>query len=148
MSEIVVISGDRNIIITGFMATGKTSTGRLLAERLNRPFIDMDAELVAQFGKPIRDVFTQEGEAVFRTAEAALCTKLAERTGCVISTGGGALVNPQNRESFAKTGTVLCLTATADEILRRVADTGERPLLNTARDEQDQRVRSCCANAG
>ena len=53
-----MIYAEKNIIITGFMATGKTKTGRLLAERLNRPFIDMDDELVAHFGKPIRHVFT------------------------------------------------------------------------------------------
>lgn len=137
-----MISDEKNIIITGFMATGKSNTGRLLAERLKRPFIDMDDELVRQFGKPIRDVFTEEGEAVFRTTEAALCASLAERRGCVISTGGGALVNPQNRETFAQSGTILCLTATPDEILRRVAGTGERPLLNTAQDEQEQRIRT------
>ncbi len=138
----LAIPAEKNIILTGFMATGKTSTGRLLAERLNRPFIDMDDELVAHFGKPIREVFTQEGEAIFRTTEAALCAQLAERQGCVISTGGGALVSAQNRGTFAKTGAILCLTATPDEILRRVADTGERPLLNTAKTEQEQRVRT------
>jgi len=142
MSDSLAFPTEKNIILTGFMATGKTSSGRLLAERLNRPFIDMDEALVAHFGKPIREVFTEEGEASFRTTEAALCAELAERRGCVISTGGGALVSAENRATFAKTGTILCLTATPDEILRRVADTGERPLLNTARDEQEERVRT------
>lgn len=142
MSDTISFPAHKNIILTGFMATGKSSAGRLLAERLDRPFIDMDDELVAHFGKPIRDVFTEEGEAVFRTAEAELCAKLADRQGCVISTGGGALVNAQNRETFAATGTIICLKASADEILRRVAGTGERPLLNTAANKQAQRIRS------
>lgn len=132
----------QNIILTGFMATGKTSVGRNLAERLNRPFVDMDDELVAHFGKPIREVFAQDGEAVFRTAEAALCAQLAARSGLIISTGGGALVNPKNRDVFAQTGVIICLRATPEEILRRVADTGERPLLNTAKAEQESRVRT------
>jgi 3-dehydroquinate synthase len=142
MADSLLIAPDKNIILTGFMATGKTSTGRRLAARLNRPFIDMDEELVAHFGKPIREVFAEEGEAAFRTAEAALCAQLAVRRGVVISTGGGALVNPQNRAVFAATGTILCLTATTDEILRRVAGTGERPLLNTAQNEQESRIRT------
>jgi len=138
----IATRSEQNIILTGFMATGKTSVGRNLAARLNRPFVDMDDELVAHFGKPIREVFAQDGEAVFRTAEAALCAQLAQRSGLIISTGGGALVNPKNRELFAQTGTILCLRATPEEILRRVADTGERPLLNTAKAEQETRVRT------
>ena len=141
-SDSPLIAPEKNIILTGFMATGKTSVGRRLAERLNRPFVDMDDELVAHFGKPIREVFSEDGEAIFRTAEAALCAQLATRQGHIISTGGGALVNPRNRETFAQSGTVLCLRATPDEILRRVADTGERPLLNTAKAEQETRVRT------
>ena len=141
-SDAPLIASAKNIILTGFMATGKTSVGRRLAARLNRPFVDMDDELVAHFGKPIREVFAEDGEAVFRTAEAALCAKLAARQGHIISTGGGALVNPRNRETFTQTGIILCLRATPDEILRRVADTGERPLLNTAKAEQETRVRT------
>ncbi len=136
------IAPEKNIVITGFMATGKSCVGRLLAERLNRPFIDMDDELVAHFGKPIREVFAETGEAAFRAAEAELCQQLAARQGCVISTGGGALVDPQNRTTLGETGILICLTATPDEILRRVADTGERPLLNTDAAEQADRVRS------
>lgn len=142
MSDTVEFPSEKNVIITGFMATGKSTAGRAVAERLGRPFIDMDDELVAHFGKPIRDVFTEQGEAVFRAAEAELCQRLAQRQGCVISTGGGALVDTRNRESFAETGTLICLQASTDEILRRVAGTGERPLLNTAQNKQAQRIRT------
>ncbi len=128
----------KNIILTGFMGTGKTTIGRLLAERLNRPFVDMDDRLVARFGKPIAQLFADEGEAAFRTAESQLCQQLAQEQGLVISTGGGALVNPQNREALAATGVVICLRATADEILRRVAHNEDRPLLSG---DREQRIR-------
>ncbi|MBX3013103.1 MAG: 3-dehydroquinate synthase [Caldilineaceae bacterium] len=132
----------RNIILTGFMGTGKSTIGRHLATRLGRSFIDMDEQLQAHFGKPIREVFAQEGEGVFRTAEAQLCAQLAEQSGLVISTGGGALVNTENRAALAATGILLCLTANVDEILRRVAATGERPLLNVPEAEQRQRIQA------
>ncbi len=129
-----------NIVLTGFMGTGKTTIGRLLAARLNRTFIDMDDQLEAQFGKPIREVFAQDGEGVFRTAEAQLCAQLAQQTGLVISTGGGALVSAENRAALAASGVLLCLTANVDEVLRRVATTGERPLLNVPEAEQRKRI--------
>ncbi len=121
---------NRNIVLTGFMGTGKSTIGRLLAERLERPFVDMDATLVAQFGKPIASVFAEEGEATFRVAEAQLCAELAAQEGLVISTGGGALVNPQNRAALAATGVLLCLTASVEEIVRRLDGLKDRPLLN------------------
>ena len=135
-------TASKNIILTGFMGTGKTTIGRLLAARLERPFVDMDDQLQAHFGKPIREVFAQEGEGVFRTAEAQLCAQLSEQSGLVISTGGGALVSAENRAILGKSGVLLCLTANVDEILRRVASTGERPLLNVAESDQRQRIRS------
>ncbi|MEZ4831347.1 MAG: shikimate kinase [Caldilineaceae bacterium] len=80
---------DANITLTGFMGTGKTTIGRLLAEKLDRPFVDMDEQLEAHFGKTIAEVFAAEGEEVFRTAEAQLCSQLSQRSGLVIATGGG-----------------------------------------------------------
>ncbi|MBX3050765.1 MAG: 3-dehydroquinate synthase [Caldilineaceae bacterium] len=125
-----------NITLTGFMGTGKTTTGRLLAERLGRAFVDMDDRLVAHFGKPIADVFAQDGEAVFRTAEAQLCQALAAQTGLVIATGGGALVNGENRDVLAASGPVLCLTADAETIIERVEAATDRPLLPGGRAEK------------
>ena len=119
----------RNIILTGFMGTGKTTIGRLLADRLDRRFVDMDVLLENHFGKPISAVFAEEGEPVFRSAERALCAQLAQEQGLVISTGGGALVDPANRAVLGQTGVLLCLTATVDEILRRIEAAEDRPLL-------------------
>ena len=131
----------RNIVLTGFMGTGKSTIGRLLADTLGRPFVDMDAELATQFGKPISAVFADQGEAAFRVAEAQLCAQLAQQEGLVISTGGGALVNPQNRAALAATGVLLCLTASTDEIVRRLEGLQDRPLLN-GDGEPHSRVRS------
>jgi shikimate kinase / 3-dehydroquinate synthase len=131
----------KNIVLTGFMGTGKTTIGRMLAQRLARRFVDMDAELEAHFGKPIAAVFADEGEPYFRAAERRLCEQLADEQGLVISTGGGALVDPANRTTLGRTGVLLCLTATADEILRRVGGAADRPLLGDPR-ERHARVLS------
>lgn len=121
-----------NLIITGFMGTGKTSVGREVARRLGREFVDMDALIEARAGMTVADIFAQQGEACFRRLEAALCRELAARTGLVIATGGGALIPDTNRQSLSASGPVVCLTASPDEILRRLEATGDRPLLNVA----------------
>lgn len=131
---------DRNIILTGFMGVGKSTVGRLLAERLNRRFVDMDDVLVARFGKPIPAIFAEEGEEAFHVAEARLCQELADEANLVVSTGGGALVNEQSRQAFEATGTVVCLHAAEATILARVAATTDRPLLPGEEDERRQRV--------
>lgn len=132
---------ETNIILTGFMGTGKTTIGQLLANRLNRRFVDMDAQLEAHFGKPIGQVFHEDGEAVFRQAEAQLCSQLAQESCLVISTGGGALVNSGNRAALSKSGVIICLTASVDTILDRIEATNERPLLPGDRAARAKRVR-------
>ncbi|MBI3959808.1 MAG: 3-dehydroquinate synthase [Chloroflexi bacterium] len=125
-----------NISLTGFMGTGKSTAGRLLAARLGREFVDMDERLVAHFGEPIADVFAQEGEAVFRRAETQLCHELAGQNGLVIATGGGALVNSENRDALAASGPLLCLSADPETILARVEAATDRPLLPGGRAEK------------
>lgn len=117
-----------SIVLTGFMGTGKTTVGRLVAQRLGREFVDMDAVAEAREGQPIRDIFARHGEAHFRQVESDLCAELGQREGLVIATGGGALVNPLNRQRFAR-ALVICLDATADDILARVGEMSSRPLL-------------------
>lgn len=123
-----------NVVVTGFMGTGKTTVGREVARRLGRPFMDMDAEIEARAGKSIPCICAEDGEAAFRQMEAALCEELSVRQGLVIATGGGALVNPVNRVRMMESGTVVCLTCNVDEILRRVKRAGnsDRPLLDVA----------------
>jgi 3-dehydroquinate synthase len=119
-----------NLIITGFMGTGKSIVGREAAQRLGRPFVDMDAEIEAQAGKPIPRIFAEDGESAFRAMETALCQKLSGRDGQVIATGGGVLVDPRNRARMLEGNTVICLHADADQILQRVGDDEGRPLLD------------------
>ena len=120
----------RNLVITGFMGTGKTSVGEAVARHLSRPFIDMDAEIEARAGKSIRLIFEEDGEAAFRRLEAALCEELGERSGLVIATGGGAVVDADNRAALMRSGQVMCLTVDPSKVLHRVGDDKARPLLN------------------
>jgi shikimate kinase / 3-dehydroquinate synthase len=131
-----------NIVITGFMGTGKSTVGRLLAERLERRYVEMDALLAERFGKPIAVIFAEEGEETFRTAEAELCKRLAAEQGLVISTGGGALVNEESRSALAASGMLVCLTASEGEILRRLEQATDRPLIAGEEDERRKRVRT------
>jgi shikimate kinase/3-dehydroquinate synthase len=123
-----------NLVITGFMGTGKSQVGREVARRLERPFVDMDAEIEARAGKSIARLFAEEGEAAFRRLESDLCHELVRQRGLVIATGGGTLVDPANRMAMMASGTVACLTATLKEILHRLGkhDTARRPLLEGA----------------
>lgn len=124
------MSSDRNIVITGFMGTGKTTVGRLVAARLNREFIDTDAEIVRRQGRAIPDIFAQDGESAFRAMEGRLCRFLAAHRGYVVATGGGMLVDEGNRRVMLASGLVICLSATPEAIEARVGQTGgERPLL-------------------
>jgi len=128
---------EENLIITGFMGTGKTCVGQEVARRLGRTFVDMDALIEARQGMTVAEVFARRGEAHFRQLEAALCRELAARTGLVVATGGGALILDTNLEILSASGPVVCLTASPDEILRRLEAARDRPLL----DAPDRRAR-------
>ena len=121
----------RNLVLTGFMGTGKTRIGREVARRLGRPFVDMDAEVEAVSGKSIPRIFAENGEAALRRTEAGFCQELGNQTGRVIATCGGALLDTANREAMMSRGTVVCLTSDVDEIQRRLSegDAPARPLL-------------------
>ncbi len=119
-----------NLVLTGFMGTGKTAVGQRAARELGRPFVDVDAVIEARAGKTIPRIFAEDGEASFRDLEAGVCAELSAQRGLVIATGGGALVPAANREQMVSSGTLVCLTCDVDEILRRVTQDGPgRPLL-------------------
>jgi 3-dehydroquinate synthase len=120
----------RSLVITGFMGTGKSAVGREVARQMDRPFLDMDAEIEARAGKAIPRIFAEDGEPAFRKLEADLCRELSAREGLVVATGGGALVNPDNRRVMVAGSTVVCLSATPEVILQRVGGDEGRPLLN------------------
>lgn len=120
-----------NIILTGFMGTGKSTVGRLLARQLGYTFVDTDALIQERAGQSIPDIFRDQGEAVFRAMEASIALELGGKQGLVIATGGRMMLEPANAAALGRTGRVFCLVATAEEIMARVsADPGvKRPLL-------------------
>ena len=120
----------KNIILTGFMATGKTTVGRTLADQLGYDFVDTDHLIEARIGMTIAEFFQKEGEAAFRRMEGDLARELADQSGLVIATGGRFMLDPDNARALVKTGRVFCLVATPEEILRRAESDGHvRPLL-------------------
>jgi shikimate kinase len=126
----LVTSNDPNIVVTGFMGTGKTTVGKMLAEKLGRPFVDTDDEIVRQAKKYIPEIFAQDGEVAFRHMERRVCRFLAGQCGYVIATGGGMLVDEGNRAVMLASGLVVCLTASPEAIQQRLqTDETERPLL-------------------
>ncbi len=135
--------GKRNIVLTGFMATGKSSVGRQLASRLGYDFVDVDGLIEAEAGMPIPAIFTRQGEAAFRELEARMVESAAGRVGCVIATGGGAIVNPRNLEALRRSGVIVTLTADPDIILSRIGAGADRPLLEGG--EKRERIQDLLA---
>ena len=129
-----------NLTITGFMGTGKTTVGGILAERLGRRLVDMDERIEEDFGKTIAQIFADDGEALFRQAEARLCQTLARESDLVIATGGGTLVSEENRQALESGGPVVCLTAGVDTVLQRVETFEDRPLLPGDREEKRRNI--------
>jgi len=119
----------KNIILTGFMGTGKSSVGRRLAHELHVRFADTDDLIEKRAGMGINEIFAQFGEGHFRQLESAVIEELSSSAGMVISTGGGAIVNQSNLEMLKRKGIIICLTASVDAILSRIGNGDERPLL-------------------
>lgn len=119
-----------NVVLTGFMGTGKTTVGRLLADDLGFAFVDTDQVIVERHG-PVATIFAEQGEEAFRSIERDLAVELAGRRDTVIATGGGMLVDDRNVHVLSRSGRIFCLTASAEQVLARVtADgIGTRPLL-------------------
>lgn len=116
-----------NLILTGVMGCGKTTVGKILARRLKREFVDMDALLEQRHGR-ITDLFAQLGEEGFRDLESALALELSQRNGLVISTGGGIVKRPVNLERLRANGQVFFLDRPAATILKTLK-VDHRPLL-------------------
>jgi shikimate kinase len=121
-----------NIVLTGFMATGKTTIGKLIARHLGYKFIDTDELIVQRAGMSVAGIFQKKGEPVFRKMESDLAAELSKKQGLVISTGGGMMMDQANASVLSATGQVFCLAATPEEIFDRVSkDTDvKRPLLD------------------
>ena len=124
----------KNIILTGFMGTGKSTVGQLVAAELQYEFVDMDTLIEQREGRIINQIFADDGEAYFRQLEANLCQELAEREGLVIATGGGALVPEENLQVMERNGLVVCLDCDPTTLWKRIDRSENRPMLDV-RDE-------------
>ena len=118
-----------NIVLFGFMGTGKTTVGRLLSRRLGFSLVDMDEIIESREGRPISRIFADNGEPYFRERERALVVELATKNGQVVATGGGVVLNPDNVADFSRSGLAVCLKASPEAILARVLRETHRPLL-------------------
>jgi shikimate kinase len=126
-----------NLFLIGPMGAGKTTVGRHIAELFRLPFYDLDHEIEAHTGAAVGLIFELEGEAGFRRRESAALAELAVRNGLVLATGGGAVLNTDNRRVLHERGFVIWLDASVDAQLLRLARDRQRPLLRTP----DRRLR-------
>lgn len=120
----------KNVVLIGFMGTGKTSIGRLLASRLKRPFIDTDKKIERECGMSIPEMFQKYGETFFRTQESDIIAKVSRYTNTVISTGGGVVLASENINRLKANGVLIALTASPQVILERTRRRNNRPLIN------------------
>ncbi|WP_028539939.1 shikimate kinase [Paenibacillus sp. J14] len=118
-----------NIVLIGMMGTGKTTVGSLLAAETGLKLVDLDQRIAMEAGRSIPDIFAAEGEAYFRDLESAALRRTLQEQGIVLATGGGAVLREANRLAMRGGGLVVALQATADEILARVGEDPNRPLL-------------------
>lgn len=145
MSESESPQTHRNVVLVGFMGSGKSTIARVLHQRLGYPLVEMDQVLEERAGKPIPRIFAEDGEEVFRDQESAL---LREQAGAcessrILSTGGGVVGRAENRDLLRRLGYVVWLKVTPEMVLERTARTRHRPLLNT--EDPEERIRALMA---
>lgn len=119
----------KNVVLTGFMGTGKTEVGKILSQRLGFLFVDVDTEIEKEEGMKITEIFKKYGEPRFREIEADVIKRISDKEGLVISTGGGAVLRKENMDNLRRKGIIVCLTASAETILKRTSNSDDRPLL-------------------
>lgn len=126
----------QNIVLIGFMGCGKTTVGRLAAQKLGWPFVDTDQMIAVQAGRTIPEIFQAEGEAGFRRRETAVLEGLESRRAQVVATGGGIVTQPRNVPLLRQLGFVVWLNAGEDVIYERVMRNRNRPLVQTANPQE------------
>jgi shikimate kinase len=131
-----------NIILTGFMGSGKTTVGRTLARRLDWEFLDMDVEIERVAEMSVTEIFRRYGEVRFRSEESVLIDKLRRQRDCVIATGGGTVLNPDNLKRLDEIGVIVHLHVTLAEAVSRIKQKNTRPLLKKSWEELDEIWRS------
>jgi len=132
-----------NLALIGFMGTGKTSVGRLVADQLGFEFLDTDELIQVRTGRTIADIFAKEGEPAFRQLERQVVQELSTREKTVIATGGGLPTNAENLAALKSFALVICLWASAEKIWERVRNQSHRPLLHDA--EPQKKIRELLA---
>ena len=123
------MSSQPNIVLAGFMGTGKTSVGKILADRTKRRFVDTDNEIEQRSKKTVSRIFAEDGQPTFRALERAVVADLNQPANLVVATGGGVVLDPNNVHQLAQGGVVICLHATMDTLLARLSANTNRPLL-------------------
>lgn len=128
-----------NIVLIGFMGTGKSTIGRVLSQRLGYRLIDTDAEIVRRCGREIHEIFNEKGEKYFREVESSIIDEVSKTDNVIIACGGGVVKNRDNVRKLKEKGFIVCLKADIDTIYKRVAYDGNRPLAGgkTKKDLQD-----------
>lgn len=122
---------DKTVALVGMMGAGKTAVGKAIAQILEVPFLDSDAEIERAADRTIAEIFERDGEAFFRSKETQVITRLLEDERCILSTGGGAFMSAENRETIADQGVAVWLKADLDILWQRVRHKNTRPLLQT-----------------
>jgi shikimate kinase len=120
-----------NVYLVGMMGAGKTTLGKALAQKTGQEFVDTDRLLVERTGVPVATIFEIEGEDGFRRRESAVIAEVARRSGCVVATGGGAVLSEENRRLMRESGTVIYLRARLENLWERTRHDATRPLLAT-----------------
>ena len=137
---VIPSSTEKNVILTGFMGTGKSTIGRLVAAELQRNFLDMDDLIEAQEGRAISEIFAERGESYFRRLETDLCRGLAQQQNLVIATGGGTLVLEKNLRMMDRTGLIVCLDCDPEVLWTRIGHSQDRPMLAEADEHRFARL--------
>lgn len=122
-----VLSSKKNIVLTGMPGSGKSTIGKILADRLGRPFFDTDDMVVESENRPITDIFSSDGEEYFRSAETEAIRRASEKNGIIISTGGGAVLKKCNIDCLSSNGDIFFLNRPLEDII----PTSDRPLANS-----------------
>ncbi len=129
-----------NLVLLGFMGTGKSAIGRRVASLARRPFLEMDAEIEKRAGKSIPQIFATEGEEVFRNLETQLAVEWGKREGAIIACGGGVVLREENLRALSQHGVLVCLTARPEIIAERTGRSRKRPLLEV--EDREGKIRS------
>ena len=125
----------KNLILCGFMGSGKTTVGRLLAQRLGLRFADTDELIEEKEGRKITAIFEESGEDYFRAREREVCAELAQKSGLVVAAGGGALTFEENAAALGRTGVIAFLDVSPESVIERLKSDDTRPLLTGDREK-------------